>query len=112
MNSEELRTRTQGVWDRFYSFGAVWKRSNCVRSLRARLAFVFISRLYRQMYASTGLAADSARRSRANQWARWLAVPCRKLFQGAPMPGLQVPARRTGGIVASPAKPSLFQEIG
>src|SRR5450432_3876588 len=49
MNSEEMRQRTQGVWDSFYSFGAVWKRSNCTPNLRARLAFIFISKLYRQM---------------------------------------------------------------
>ena len=110
MNSEELRSRTQGVWDHFYSLGAVWKRSSCVRSLRARLAFIFISRLYRQMYASTGLAADSARRNRANQWARWLAVPCRKLFQGAPMPGLQVPPRRSEA--TSPMQSSPLPVIG
>jgi radical SAM superfamily enzyme YgiQ (UPF0313 family) len=106
MNSEELRIRTQGVWDRFYSLRAVWQRSNCVQSLRARLAFIFISKLYRQMYASTGLAADSARRNRANQWARWLAVPCRKLFQGAPMPELQVPPRHLVAMAASAAQSS------
>ena len=100
MNSEEMRQRTQGVWDRFYSFGAVWKRSNCTPNLRARLAFIFISKLYRQMYASTGIATDSARRNRANQWARWLAVPCRKLFQGKPMPGLQAPPRKHTKVAA------------
>lgn len=104
MNSEELRSRTQRVWDDFYSFRAVWKRSNCTPNLRARLAFIFISKLYRQMYASTGIATDSARRNRANQWARWLAVPCRKLFQGAPMPGLQVPPRRVKFLAASAGK--------
>ena len=93
MSSEELRTRTQEVWNRFYSLGAIWKRSNCTPNLRARLAFIFISKLYRQMYASTGIATDSARRNRATQWARWLAIPCRKLFQGTPMPALQVPPR-------------------
>jgi radical SAM superfamily enzyme YgiQ (UPF0313 family) len=98
MNSEELRSRTQGVWDDFYSFAAVWKRSNCTPNLRARLAFLFISKLYRQMYASTGIATDSARRNRANRWARLLAGPCRRLFQGTPMPGLQVPARHTPAI--------------
>ena len=41
MNSEEMRARTQGVWDRFYSMRAVWKRSNCTPNLRARLAFHF-----------------------------------------------------------------------
>ena len=110
MNSEELRARTQGVWDRFYSLGAVWKRSNCAVDLRARLAFIFVSKLYRQMYASTGIATDSARRNRANKWARWLAVPCRKLFQGAPMPGLQVPARRLEATLAT--QPSSFPVIG
>ena len=102
MQSEELRARTQGVWDRFYSFSAIWKRSSCTPNLRARLAFIFISKLYRQMYASTGIATDSARRNRANQWARWLAVPCRKLFQGNPMPDLQVPPRHVDPL-ATPA---------
>ncbi len=94
MTSEEMRERTQGVWDRFYSMKSIWKRSGCVKSLRARLAFVFVSKLYRQMYASTGISTDSARKSRANSWARMLAVPCRKLFLGKPMPELQVPAGR------------------
>jgi len=107
MNSEELRSRTQSVWDRFYSMRAVWKRSSCTPNLRARLAFIFISKLYRQMYASTGIATDSARRNRANKWARWLAVPCRKLFQGAPMPELQVPPRRGEALAAAAAAESL-----
>jgi radical SAM superfamily enzyme YgiQ (UPF0313 family) len=94
MNSEEMRGLTQGVWDRFYSFSAVWKRSNCTPDLRARLAFIFISKLYRQMYASTGITTDSARRNRANKWARLIAGPCRRLFQGKPMPGLQAPPRK------------------
>src|SRR5262249_35093361 len=66
MNSEELRVRTQAVWDQFYSLKSIWKRSRCTPNLRARLAFLFISKLYRQMYASTGIATDSARRNRAN----------------------------------------------
>jgi len=88
MSSEDLRARTQGVWDHFYSFTAIWKRSNCTPNLRARLAFLFISRLYRQMYANTGISTDSARRSRAALWARLLAKPCVRLFQGKPMPDL------------------------
>ena len=91
MSAEELRTRTQGVWDNFYSLPEIWKRSEVTPNLRARLAFVFISKLYRQMYANTGIATDSARRKKANNWARWLAVPCRKLFQAKPMPELKVP---------------------
>jgi radical SAM superfamily enzyme YgiQ (UPF0313 family) len=91
MAAEEIRVRTQGVWDRFYSISEIWKRSNCVTTLRARLAFLFISKLYRQMYANTGIATDSARRKSANRWARWLAKPCRRLFQAKPMPELTVP---------------------
>ncbi len=103
MSSEEMRQRTQGVWDEFYSFKSVWKRSRCTPNLRARLAFIFVSKLYRQMYASTGIATDSARRTRATNWARWLAVPTQKLFRTAPMPELQVPASR----VAAPKPESV-----
>jgi radical SAM superfamily enzyme YgiQ (UPF0313 family) len=93
MGSEEMRGRTQGVWDRFYSFSNVWKRSRCTPNLKARLAFVFVSKLYRQMYASTGIATDSARRNNATRWARWLAKPTLRLFQARPMPDLKVPRR-------------------
>ncbi len=91
MSSEELRQRTQGVWDRFYDWGSIWKRSACVPTIRGRLAFLFISKLYRQMYASTGIATDSARRKKANFWARQLAKPTRKLFQANVMPELKAP---------------------
>jgi radical SAM superfamily enzyme YgiQ (UPF0313 family) len=91
MSSDEIRERTQNVWNRFYSLKAIWKRSGCVTSLRSRLAFVFISKLYRQMYAKTGISSDSARRQRANVMARWLARPCLRLFQAKPMPELQAP---------------------
>ena len=92
MTPEEIRSRTQGVWDNFYSISAIWKRSDCVQSLKSRLAFLFISKLYRQMYANTGIATDSARRKTANRWARWLAKPCRRLFQAKPMPDLALPS--------------------
>jgi radical SAM superfamily enzyme YgiQ (UPF0313 family) len=91
MSCDEIRTRTQEVWDRFYSFKSIWKRSNCTPNFKSRLAFVFISKLYRQMYAGTGISTDSARRSKSSSWARWLAIPCRRLFSSTPMPGLQVP---------------------
>jgi len=98
MGSEEMRRRTQEVWDRFYSFGNIWKRASCTPNLRARLAFIFISKLYRQMYASTGIATDSARRNRANRWARLLAKPCRRLFQAKRMPDLQMPDFKIGDV--------------
>ena len=88
MAPDEIRARTQAVWDRFYSLGRVWERSRCTPTLRARLAFVLLSKLYRQMYANTGIATDSARVSRANRWARVIARPCRRLFVSRPLPGL------------------------
>jgi radical SAM superfamily enzyme YgiQ (UPF0313 family) len=91
MSSEEIRLRTQKVWDDFYSMSEIWKRARCVKSLKARLAFVMISKLYRQMYANTGIATDSARRQTSNRWARWLAAPCRRLFTAKPMPSLAMP---------------------
>jgi radical SAM superfamily enzyme YgiQ (UPF0313 family) len=93
MTHDEVRARTQAVWDRFYSLPVVWERSRVARSLKARLAFVLISKLYRQMYANTGIATDSARHCRAQKWARVIAKPCQRLFAGRPMPELQVPAR-------------------
>jgi len=86
MTADEIRARTQAVWDRFYSLRRIWARSRCAESLRARLAFVLISKLYRQMYANTGIATDSARVSRANRWARLIARPCRRLFVARPLP--------------------------
>jgi radical SAM superfamily enzyme YgiQ (UPF0313 family) len=92
MSTDEIRMRTQTVWDNFYSLSAVWKRSKCVKSLRGRLAFLFISKLYRQMYANTGISTDSARRQKATRMARLMAIPCRKFFDAKPMPELEFPA--------------------
>ena len=70
---------------------------------KARLAFVLISKLYRQMYANTGIATDSARVNRSARWARLIAKPCRRLFAAQPMPDLQVPSGddNRGGIAES-----------
>jgi Radical SAM superfamily len=86
MSPEEIRARTQAVWDRFYSLRRIWARSKCTSTLRARLIFVLISKLYRQMYANTGIATDSARVTRANRWARLIARPCQRLFAAGPLP--------------------------
>jgi radical SAM superfamily enzyme YgiQ (UPF0313 family) len=91
MSANEIRVRTQAVWDRFYSLPQIWARSQVVTSLRARVAFLLISKLYRQMYANTGIATDSARTARSTRWARWLARPCRRLFVTSPMPHLEIP---------------------
>jgi hypothetical protein len=93
MSAEEIRRRTQTAWDRFYSMGFIWRRSRFLKSLRGRLTFVLISKIYRQMYADTGIATDSARIARSQRWARWLAKPCRYLFSAPPMPQLQAPER-------------------
>ena len=92
MTAEQIRVGTQQVWDDFYSLPRIWKRASvaCV-SLKGRLAFVLISKIYRQMYANTGIATDSARVSRSARWARLMARPCRRLFAGPPMPELQLP---------------------
>ena len=99
MSSQEISNRTQGVWDRFYSFSSVWKRSECTPTLRSRIAFVFLSKLYRKMYAGTGISTDSARRKKANSGARWLSRYTRKFFTSEPMPELAMPvwASRASG---------------
>ena len=90
MSADQIRQRTQMVWDRFYSVRSIWKRSCVVKSLKSRLMFLLISKLYRQMYANTGIATDSARVSRSASRARLMALPLRYLFAGRPMPELQL----------------------
>jgi len=94
MSLEEIRVGTQRAWDQFYSWRHVWRRSRVVESLRARVAFVLVSKLYRQMYANTGIATDSAREQQSARWARWIGHACRGLFLGKPMPHLTVPGER------------------
>jgi radical SAM superfamily enzyme YgiQ (UPF0313 family) len=91
MSSQEISNRTQGVWDNFYSFASIWKRSEIAPTLHARIAFVFLSKLYRKMYAGTGISTDSARRRKANSGARWLSRFTRKFFTSKPMPELAMP---------------------
>ena len=102
MTTDEIRERTQGVWDDFYSMPEIWKRSRCVPTLRGRLAFLFTSKLYRQMYANTGISTDSARRQKATRMARWLAIPTRKLFDAKPMPELKMPEMEFGSAALFP----------
>ncbi|MGH9466946.1 MAG: B12-binding domain-containing radical SAM protein [Terriglobales bacterium] len=103
MSANEIRERTQRVWDRFYGMSEIWRRSRCVPGWRGRLAFLFISKLYRQMYANTGISTDSARVNKAARWAALLLRPCRRLFAAAPMPGLTVPAGREDLVAIAPA---------
>jgi radical SAM superfamily enzyme YgiQ (UPF0313 family) len=91
MSLEEIRVGTQRAWDRFYSWPNVWSRSRVVKSLRSRVAFVLVSKLYRQMYANTGIATDSARVARSARWARIMGRAVRRLFLAPPMPDLAMP---------------------
>ena len=91
MSAEEIREHTQEVWDQYYTLPAIWRRSRFLKSMKSRLAFLLISKIYRQMYADTGIASDSARASRSTRYVRWMAVPCQRLFSARPMPQLQVP---------------------
>ena len=96
MDPDAIRAGTQNAWDRFYSLRHIWQRSRCTPTLRARLAFLLISKLYRQMYANTGIATDSARVQRSARVARLLVRSCRGLFKARPMPGLRVPEPAVG----------------
>lgn len=91
MSPDEIRERTQAVWERYYSLPFIWKRSRFLKAAKSRLAFVLISKIYRQMYADTGISSDSARIAWSARWARWLAKPCQKLFAARPLPHLTVP---------------------
>jgi hypothetical protein len=53
--------------------------------------FMLVSKLYRQMYANTGITTDSGRVARSVKWARLLAAPLQRLFAARPMPELEVP---------------------
>jgi hypothetical protein len=66
---------------------------------------VFLSKLYRQMYAGTGISTDSARRKKSKAWARWTAKQCKKLFQAKPMPELSAP------VWPSPEAPAQLDEV-
>lgn len=91
MSADEIRDRTQAVWDRFYTWSAIWKRSACTPTLWSRVAFIVLSKLYRQMYAGTGISTDSARRKKARRTARWTARQCKRLFKAKPIPDLPFP---------------------
>jgi hypothetical protein len=91
MSADEIRTRTQGVWDRFYSWDRAWERSKILKSYKSRVAFVLCSKLYRQMYANTGIATDSARVQASAKRAQMIGRVARRFFVAAPMPNLTVP---------------------
>ena len=104
MSPDQIRAGTQTTWDQFYALRLIWRRSSCVKSLRARLAFVLISKLYRQMYANTGIATDSARHTRSAKRARMFARLVRRLFMAKPMPELQAPGGAAAEVIGAAQK--------
>ena len=58
----------------------------------ARMAFCALAKLYRQMYAGTGISTDSARRKKSKAAARWMARQTKRIFKAKPMPELSYPA--------------------
>src|SRR5580704_1102525 len=86
--------------------GAIWRRSACTPNFRSRIAFMFLSKLYRQMYAGTGISTDSARRKKSKSWARWTARQCKRLFQATPMPELKSPVWELA-FPSAPLRPAL-----
>ena len=78
--SDRCRPTTSGRARRACGIGSTagatsGRAPHCVESLKSRIAFMLISKLYRQMYANTGIATDSARINRSATWARLIAKP-------------------------------------
>ena len=92
MSSEEIRRRTQAVWDQLLQLAQHLERGRASSKHQGRAsAFVLISKLYRQMYANTGIATDSARVQRSAKRARLIGRAVRRFFISRPMPDLAVP---------------------
>ena len=92
MSSDEIRERTQKVWDRFYNWRAIWERSACTPNLKSRIAFMFLSKLYRQMYAGTGISTDSARRKKSQVVGALDRPPLQEALPGHAHAGARVSA--------------------
>ena len=72
-----------------------------MKSLKARLAFVLISKLYRQMYANTGIATDSARHARANKHGAAARQALPPLVRGGLRPRLTILTVATGVVYSN-----------
>ena len=106
MSSDEIRERTQKVWDRFYNWPAIWERSACTPNARGT------SSLHVPLEA---LSADVRRdrdlnRQRAAKEVQGTGRGGRRgsagsSFRQKPMPELQSPVWEPG-LISDP--PSLF----
>jgi hypothetical protein len=59
--------------------------------LTARIAFMFLSKLYRQMYAGTGISTDSARRKKSKRLGAVDGAAVQEAVPGAADAGAQSP---------------------
>ena len=62
----------------------VGTRASFIKSPRARMAFVLISKIYRQMHADTGIATDSACVSRSAWWTPLVSKTLAAIVRGFP----------------------------
>jgi hypothetical protein len=69
LTAGEIASGTQSVWDDFYSNAAIWKRANCVKSLKARVAF-FLIRSSIARCTPTRASRQTARAARARTVGR------------------------------------------
>ena len=80
-----------GCLGQFLQLGPDLEAFAIIKSSRGRLAFVLISRIYRLMYADTGIATDSARVTWSGRWTRWMAKPCRHTLRRPAHAGSEIP---------------------
>ena len=108
MSADDIRARTQGVWDQFYSWRNIWARVALRRVAEVAAGVRADLEAYRQMYANTGIATDSARINRsATLGALDREAAARSSSAGKPMPELQVPRasrRSCKSVVVQPAR--------
>jgi hypothetical protein len=87
MSADEIRARTQAVWDEFYSLRRIWgalpMHADTPGSIGLRADLEAIPADVREHRHRD----HSARVSRATHWARLIAKPCRRLFVARPLRG-------------------------
>jgi hypothetical protein len=92
MSTDEIRERTQKVWDRFYNWSAIWQRSACTPNYTGANLLSCFSRSSTGRCMRERESRPIARASKKSKsWARWTARQCKKLFHANPMPELQSP---------------------
>ena len=85
MSPNEIRMRTEAAWKRFYRSSALWRRTAAFRSLRGRVLFFVICRMFQRMFFTTGIATDSARISASSATVKYLARLCCRGFVARPL---------------------------